>query len=207
MSTTYQVMRAMCSGAAPPRPAPRRCSRAPAAPARRNRGSRIRCCRVPADLAADEHDAPLRGDAVGVALRRGAQPARLQRSRMPMRRFAPFPGDRLGRLGAHRRAPWRSVPSAAAGSAAACRSRCAAARRRTRSRAGTCTARSSRLTKSCSAVVIAGAGLVSGLQHDERLDDLPALLVRRADHAALGHRGMQQQRAFDLRARRCCSRR
>ena len=34
---------------------------------------------------------------------------------------------------------------------------------------------------------------VTGLQHDERLDDLPSFLVGRADNAALRHRAMKQQ--------------
>jgi hypothetical protein len=55
------------------------------------------------------------------------------------------------------------------------------------------------LTKSCNADVIADLAL-TGFQNDERLYDLPTLFVGRADHRTIGHRLMQQQGAFDLRA-------
>jgi hypothetical protein len=35
-------------------------------------------------------------------------------------------------------------------------------------------------------------------QHHMRLDDLPAIRVRGADHGAFGHIGMLQQRRLDL---------
>src|SRR5262245_42943516 len=45
-----------------------------------------------------------------------------------------------------------------------------------------------------------GVAAVAAAQHDVGLDDLPALLVGRAHHAAFGDRGMRQQRGLDLRA-------
>ena len=151
-----------------PRPAPRRCWRAPAAPAPTKSSVSNCCARVPADLAADEHERAARGDAVGVALRRGparrlqdAQPALSVRMRVASRAPAvaldlPQPEAlQLAGLGARQR------------------------RRRIRSRADTCTARSSASRTPAASRAIAVAGVVPGLQHDERLDDLPALVVRR----------------------------
>src|SRR5260221_14045914 len=42
------------------------------------------------------------------------------------------------------------------------------------------------------------AGLETGAQRDECLDDLPADLVRFADHAGLRHRWVRYQRALDF---------
>ena len=53
-------------------------------------------------------------------------------------------------------------------------------------------------TKSCSAFTIASSPRVRRAQHDERLDDLPALLVGRADHRALGDGLVAQQHVFHL---------
>ncbi len=41
-------------------------------------------------------------------------------------------------------------------------------------------------------------GFMARMQHHEGLDDLPALRVRHADHAALGHGRVQQQRILHL---------
>jgi hypothetical protein len=53
-------------------------------------------------------------------------------------------------------------------------------------------------TCSCSALTISGSARLTGLQHDVGLDDLPRSGIRRAHHAALGHRRVREQRVLDL---------
>ena len=86
----------------------------------------------------------------------------------------------------------------AARRAGPCRSPSSAARRRSRRCAGTCTARSARLTWSCSSRASASRGRVAVAQHDDRAHDRAALLVGRGDHRGLGHGRVGDERGLDL---------